>query len=170
MLLIGLTAAAFAFVGLIFWFSAYANAAPDDAVALSPFLLALLGEFIAGAALIAAVRDSGGGLDLLSWSARLGVVAAGGFVAVGGIVTEFREAQEGTDWAVFKWVVLAAFYGGSSALLLSVVLLIWRLSRVRTALRSGLGSLGMPSFSVPGANRPRPVVQREDAEPPTVGE
>ena len=170
MLLIGLTAAAFAFVGLIFWFSAYANASPDGAVALSPFLLALLGAFIAGATLIGAVRDGGGGRDLLSWSSRLGLVAAGGFVAVGGIVPEFREAQEGTDWAIFKWVALVAFYGGSSALLLSVVLLIWRLSRVRIALRSGLGSLGMPSFSVPRVTRPRLVVQRGDAEPPIVGE
>jgi hypothetical protein len=121
MLAVGLTAAAFAFVGLIFWFSAYANASPEGSGALSPFLLALLGAFIAGAALIGAVRDSDGGRDLLSWSSRLGVVAAGGFVAIGGIVPEFREAQEGTDWAIFKWVILAAFYGGSSALLLSVV-------------------------------------------------
>ena len=33
MLAVGLTAVAFAFVGLIFWFSAYANASPDGAVA-----------------------------------------------------------------------------------------------------------------------------------------
>ncbi len=170
MLAVGLTAAAFAFVGLIFWFSAYANAAPDGAVALSPFLLALLGAFIAGASLVGAVRDSGGGRNLLAWSARLGIVAVGGFVAVGGIVPEFKEAQEGTDWAIFKWVILVAFYGGSSALLLSVVLLIWRLSRVRTALSSGLGSIVMPSFSVPRVSRPRLVVQRGDAEPPIVGE
>jgi|GEM_PF-5219369 hypothetical protein len=164
-----LTATAFAFVGLIFWFSTYANASPDEVGALSPFLLALLGAFIAGAALIASLRDNEG-QGLLAWAARMGIIAAAGFVTVGGVVPEFRGAQEGTDWAIFKWVALAGFYGGSSALTLSAVLVMWRLSRVRTELGSALGNLKMPSLSLPNTARPRLVVRRGSSRLPTVGE
>jgi hypothetical protein len=168
-LLAGLTATAFAFVGLVFWFSTYANASPDEVGALSPYLLALLGAFIAGATLIASLRDADG-QGLLAWAARLGIIAAAGFVTVGGIVPEFRGVQEGTDWAIFKWVALIGFYGGSVALSISVALIFWRLSRVRTELVSVLGNLSMPSLSLPNTTRPRLVIRRGSGEPPIVGE
>ncbi len=171
MLLVGLAAVGIAYAGLVYWFSSYANGTSASAgAALSPFLLALLGAFVAGATLIGALRDGDGDGGPLSWASRLGFVAAAGFVAVGGIVPEFREAQEGADWAVFKWVALAAFYGGSGAIALSVVLVLWRLSRVRTVLRSGLGGLTIPSFPVPRVSRPRLVVRGEGPNPPIVGE
>jgi hypothetical protein len=162
-LVTGLAAAAFAFVGLIFWFSSYANASPDEVGALSPFLLAMLGAFIAGATLIASLRDANG-KGLLSWAARLGIIAAAGFVTVGGVVPEFRGAQEGTDWAIFKWVSLVGFYGGSSALSLSVVLIIWRLSRVRTELGGVLRSLSLPSLPMSGTSEPPLVIRRGSGE------
>lgn len=168
-LLAGLTATAFAFVGLIFWFSTYANASLDEVGALSPFLLALLGALIAGATLIASLRDATG-QGLLSWATRLGIIATAGFVTVGGVVPEFREVTEGADWAIFKWVALAGFYGGSVALSLSVALVLWRLSRVRTELGPVLSNLKMPSLSLPKTNRPRLVIRRGSGEPPTVGE
>jgi hypothetical protein len=169
-LLAGLTVIAFAFVGLIFWFSGYANALPEEVGALSPYLLALLGALIAGSALIASLRDDSGSPGLLSWAARLGIIAAAGFVTVGGVVPEFRGVQEGTDWAIFKWVALVGFYGGSVALSISVALLLWRLSRVRTELGPVLGKLSMPSLSLPKTSRPRLVIRRGSGGPPIVGE
>ena len=175
--LFALTAAAFAFAGLFFWFSAYANDTPGSGGALSPFLLALIAALVAGAALLGALRERDQEGSSLAWASRFGFVATAGFVVVGGVVPEYRDVREGADWAVFKWVAVIGFYGASAALLLSVSFVMWRLSVIRVALRSGIGS--MPSLSLPSLptfdrdiklNIRKGTTERRTEEPPTVEE
>jgi len=53
-----------------------------------------------------------------------------GFLVISGLVPEFRDQKTGTDWAIFKWVILAGLYGGLITFWLSISLIIFKLSYI----------------------------------------
>ncbi|PZC44015.1 MAG: hypothetical protein DK302_001202 [Chloroflexi bacterium] len=128
-LIFGIVAIGFAAVSIFFWFSSFANNQDSSTGSSFQYVLPIITILVAGFA-IKLSSDSKSNDRTYNMAAILALIAMAGFLVISGLVPEFRDQKTGTDWAIFKWVILAGLYGGLITFWLSISLIIFKLSYI----------------------------------------
>lgn len=126
-LIFGWVATGFAAASIFFWFSSFANNQDSSAGSAFPYVLPIITILVAGLAIKLSSRNNS--IDrTYDIAAILALIATAGFLIISGLVPEFRDQKTGTDWLIFKWVILVGLYAGLITFWLSISLVLFKLS------------------------------------------
>ena len=128
-LIFGLVATGFAAASIFFWFSSFANNHDSSAGSAFPYVLPIITILVSGLAIKLSPRNNSNDRTY-DIAAILALIATAGFLIISGLVPEFRDQKTGTDWLIFKWVILVGLYGGLITFWLSISLIIFKLSYI----------------------------------------
>ena len=128
-LIFGIVAIGFAAASIYFWFSSFANNQDSSTGSSFQYVLPIITVLVAGFA-IKLSSDSKSNARTYNMAAILALISMAGFLVITGLVPEFRDQKTGTDWAIFKWVILVGLYGGIITFWLSISLIIFKLSYI----------------------------------------
>ena len=128
-LIFGLVATGFAAVSIFFWFSSFANNQDSATGSAFPYVLPIITILVSGLAIKLSSRNNSNE-HTYDIAAILALIATAGFLVISGLVPEFRDQKTGTDWLIFKWVILVGLYGGLITFWLSISLIMFKLSYI----------------------------------------
>ncbi|MBR61351.1 MAG: hypothetical protein CL904_01650 [Dehalococcoidia bacterium] len=125
----GLVSTGFAATSIFFWFSSFANNQESSTGSAFPYVLPIITLLVTGFA-IKLSRNNKSNDHTYTLAAILALISTSGFLVISGLVPEFQHNKTGTDWDIFKWVILVGLYAGLITFWLSISLIMFKLSYI----------------------------------------